>query len=401
MKKLTFSPPWVDENVKQEVISVLDSGWITTGPKTIELENSISKYLGTTTAVSCNSWSSGAQIVLSYLGIGPGDEVIIPNYTYSATALAVFHVGATPVIMDVDENYQLDLNSLAKKVTANTKAIIPVDIGGLPVDIDALNTVLNSLKGGFIPSNSVQAMIGRIAVISDAAHSFGASVKGKKVGTLADFTVFSLHAVKNLTSAEGGIITFNLKMESQAVERSLKLLRLNGQSKDALSKTETPGNWEYDIICKGYKMNMPDICAAIALGQLKSYGFMLEERQRVLTQYINQFENQDFFTWLPHLLEGERVSSNHLMMIRLNTTLTPFRNDIINYCAANGVPTNVHFKPLSLMSAFKKDFENHRCPNSIDLFKSEISLPIYPQLLNEDVDFICSTLFRAIHAFNN
>jgi dTDP-4-amino-4,6-dideoxygalactose transaminase len=397
MQNIPFSPPFIDERVISEVNEVLNSGWITTGPKCIQLEDSVSSYLGVNAAVSCNSWSSGAQIVLTLLGIGEGDEVIIPNYTYAATLLAVYHVGATPVIVDVDENYQINIANIMEAITPKTKAIMPVDIGGLPTDIESLRISLQKKSDQFHSKNEYHNMIGRIAIISDAAHSFGATIGSSKVGRQADFTIFSLHAVKNLTSAEGGLITFNLpQIDSESLVKELKLIRLNGQTKDALAKTQNPANWEYDIVLKGYKMNMPDICAAIALGQLKSYDLINSERKRVYDRYAANFKNCQSLSIIPNKVDN-RMSSYHLMMISLNENLKSFRNKIISQCADKGVSTNVHFKPLSLMTAFQNEQVRGSLTHSIELFEREISLPIYPQLSNEQVDYISKTIMNAIN----
>ena len=396
MQNIPFSPPFIDERVIAEVNEVLNSGWITTGPKCIQLEEKVSAYLGVNATVSCNSWSSGAQIALRLLGIGEGDEVIIPNYTYAATLLAVYHVGAIPVIVDVDENYQISLSNIQEAITPNTKAIMPVDIGGVPTDIESLKILLESNSYQFSSSNNYHNLIGRIAIISDAAHSFGATIDNIKVGNQADFTIFSLHAVKNLTSAEGGLITFNIpQIDSESLVKKLKLIRLNGQTKDALAKTQNLANWEYDIVLKGYKMNMPDICAAIALGQLESYDIINSERKRVYDRYASNFKNYPHLTIIPSQV-GNRVSSHHLMMISLSQDVKFFRNQIITHCANKGVSTNVHFKPLTLMTAFQNEQVRGSLSNSIDLFEREISLPIYPQLSNEQVDYISKTVMDAI-----
>ena len=396
MQNIPFSPPFIDERVISEVNEVLNSGWITTGPKCIRLEENVSSYLGVSATVSCNSWSSGAQIVLRLLGIGEGDEVIIPNYTYAATLLAVYHVGAIPVIVDVDENYQISIPSISAAITPKTKAIMPVDIGGLPTDIDSLKRLLESTSDKFNSSNRYHNIIGRIAIINDAAHSFGATIENLKVGNQADFTIFSLHAVKNLTSAEGGLITFNIpQIDTERLVKELKLIRLNGQTKDALAKTQNLANWEYDIILKGYKMNMPDICAAIALGQLESYDIINSERKRVYERYASNFKNYEFLKIIPNQLDT-RLSSHHLMMISLNEEIKHFRNQIITFCANKGVSTNVHFKPLSLMTAFQNEQFRGSLSMSINLFEREISLPIYPQLSNEQVDYISKTVMNAI-----
>ena len=397
MQNIPFSPPFIDERVMSEVNEVLNSGWITTGPKCIQLEDRVSSYLGVNATVSCNSWSSGAQIVLRLLGIGEGDEVIIPNYTYAATLLAVYHVGATPVIVDVDKNYQIDIQNVLEAITPNTKAVLPVDIGGLPTDIESLRIILEKKSDQFHSMNDYHNRIGRIAIISDAAHSFGATIGSSKVGSQADFTIFSLHAVKNLTSAEGGLITFNLpQIDSEVLVKELKLIRLNGQTKDALAKTQNLANWEYDIVLKGYKMNMPDICAAIALGQLESYDLINSERKRVYDRYASNFKVCQHLSIIPSQV-GNRISSHHLMMISLNENLKSFRNQIISACANKGVSTNVHFKPLTLMSAFQNEEVRGSLSHSIDLFEREISLPIYPQLSNEQVDYISKTIMDAIN----
>ena len=396
MQNIPFSPPFIDERVISEVNEVLHSGWITTGPKCIQLEERVSSYLGVNATVSCNSWSSGAQIVLRLLGIGEGDEVIIPNYTYAATLLAVYHVGAKPVLVDVDKNYQINIPNVLEAITPKTKAIMPVDIGGLPSDIESLKILLQNKSDQFHSTNEYHNLIGRIAIISDAAHSFGATIGSSKVGSQADFTIFSLHAVKNLTSAEGGLITFNFpQTDSETLVKELKLIRLNGQTKDALAKTQNIANWEYDIVLKGYKMNMPDICAAIALGQLESYDLINSERKRVYDRYASNFKESQHLSIIPSQVDN-RISSHHLMMISLNGNLKSFRNQVISRCANKGVSTNVHFKPLTLMSAFQNEEVRGSLAHSIDLFEREISLPIYPQLSNEQIDYISKTIIDAI-----
>lgn len=401
MKQIPFSPPFINQEVIEQVTNVLNSGWITTGPKSLELEILSAKYLGADHVVTCNSWSSGAQMVLKLLEIGPGDEVIVPNYTYAATLLAVSHMGATPVIVDVDDNYQIDFNAIASAINEKTKAIISVDIGGLPVDIDTLRKVVCNNAINFSSSNEYLKSLKRPAIISDAAHSFGAKIDDQYVGNQADFTVFSLHAVKNLTSAEGGLITFNLPKElGEQTVKSLKLIRLNGQTKDALAKTQNLANWEYDIVLKGFKMNMPDLCAAVAIGQLHSYDIIQNERERVYRRYYENLHSLDSITFLSDRIDS-RESSRHLAMVSLKPELKAYRNDIIKVCSSQGVSTNVHFKPLSLMSAFKNEMIVGSIQRSIDLFEREISLPIYPQLTDEEIDFICKTLIDAIESVRN
>lgn len=399
MKQIPFSPPYINESVRRHVDEVLSSGWITTGPKCLELEKQVSKVLRVENVVTCNSWSSGAQIVLRSLGIGEGDEVIIPNYTYAATLLAVHHIGAKPIIVDVDENYQIDLKEIQKAITSRTKAIIPVDIGGLPVNVPEILRITQEMCNIYIPDSPFQKKLKRIAVICDAAHSFGAEISNEKVGGQADFTIFSLHAVKNLTSAEGGLVTFNNHEWNVGIEQEIRLNRLNGQTKDAFSKTQGLANWEYDIALKGFKMNMPDICAAIALGQLEDYENIINERQRVFDRYEFNFRKSGHFKFLPTSLDN-RKSSNHLFMISLNSELVKYRNSIINFAAEQGVSTNVHFKPLSYMTAFANEKKCGKLENSINLFEREISLPIYPQLTDLEVDYICSVIETAILNFS-
>lgn len=395
MKNIPFSPPYINEAVRQQLDDVLSSGWITTGPKCISLEDQVCRILEVDSTITCNSWSSGAQIVLKALGIQKGDEVIIPNYTYAATLLAVYHVGATPVIVDCDEFYQISLEDIEDAITDKTKAIIPVDIGGLPVDINSILQIAKNSKTHFKANSLYQKKLNRIAVICDAAHSFGATIGNKKVGCQADFTIFSLHAVKNLTSAEGGLITFNLTDWNEGIDKYIRLLRLNGQTKDALSKTQGVANWEYDISLKGYKMNMPDICAAVALGQLTDYEFITNERQRVFDRYEKNFKDVSHFSFLPTSFDN-RKSSNHLFMLSLNDEYIHHRNTIIERAAEKGVSTNVHFKPLSLMSAFREEKKHGSLQNSLKMYKKEISLPIYPQLKNSEVDYICSVIKSVI-----
>jgi len=397
--KIPFSPPFIDDDVLNEVIDSLKSGWITSGPKVKLFEEKISKFVGVDKSVCVNSWTSGAILVLKWFGIQPGDEVIVPAYTYSATALAVLHCGAKPVMIDVSDDFNLDVTLLANKITEKTKIIMPVDIAGWPCDYDTINNIVNKKKivEMFRPTSQIQKKLGRILVISDAAHSFGAKYQNKNIGQLADITIFSFHAVKNITTAEGGAICLNLPESFNTEEeyRLMKLFSMNGQSKDALSKTQING-WKYDILFQGLKVNMPDMCAAVGLAQLRKYtDVLLRERERVAHRYLAFFSNYDFFQ-LPLLETDKRKSCFHIFPLRIHNITEIQRDNMMKYIFSDGVSVNVHFIPMPMMTLFKelgyniKDF-----PVSYDNYSREISLPIYPQLSDQDVDFICSVILKS------
>jgi dTDP-4-amino-4,6-dideoxygalactose transaminase len=398
--KIPFSPPFINEDVVEEVNNTLQSGWITSGPKVKELESTLASQIGTSHVICVNSWSSGAMLLLKWLGIGAGDEVIIPAYTYCATALSVIHCGATPVIVDVKDDFTIDPEKVAKAITGNTKAIIAVDFGGLMCDYDGIYTAINGARDGgvaFQASSLNLAHYGRPVLISDAAHSIGALYKGKKSGAVADFTIFSLHAVKNVTTAEGGAISFNLPSTFKAddVYKEMKLWSLNGQNKDAFSKTNG-GGWRYDILFPGLKVNMPDICAAIGLAQLKQYeASLLPERKRVASRYEDFFQKIDWAI-CPILEDDSRTSCYHIYALRIKGISEEQRDRVIEHVTSDGISVNVHFIPLPMLTAFKNmGFDINHYPIAYDLYKNEISLPIYPQLSNKEIDYICDAVTKA------
>jgi dTDP-4-amino-4,6-dideoxygalactose transaminase len=397
--KIPFSPPFVDEDVVAEVIDSLTSGWITTGPKVKALEEEICKLTSVEHSVCVNSWTSGAILVLKWFGVKEGDEVIVPAYTYSATALAVLHCGATPVMVDVLSDFTIDVNAIEKAITSRTKVIMPVDIAGWPADYGAVNSLVNndSVKQKFIPSSDKQMLLGRILVVSDAAHSIGAHYKGIQSGKLTDLTIFSFHAVKNVTTAEGGAICINLPSPFIVEEeyKLMKLYTLNGQNKDAFTKSQA-GGWKYDILFAGLKVNLPDLNAAVGLAQIRKYdSYILLERKRVALRYHDFFSQYDFFQ-LPPLQDEKRESCYHLYALRIKHISEEQRDAMMEEIAAAGVSVNVHFIPMPMLTVFKNlGYTIEDYPVSYDNFSREISLPIYPQLSAEQIDYICKAVLDA------
>ena len=393
MRKIPFSPPDITEEEIQEVCGALRSGWITTGPRTKEFERQIAAYCGTDRAVCLNSATACLEMTLRILGIGPGDEVITSAYTYTASASPVCHVGAKLVLVDtLPGSYEMDPEKLAAAITERTKAVIPVDIAGILADYDTIYSIVESKKALFIPANDLQKKIGRVAVVADGAHSIGAKRNGKRSGAFADFTTFSFHAVKNLTTAEGGAATWNpaLGLDDEAIYKQYMLLSLHGQNKDALAKTK-PGAWEYDIVAPLYKCNMTDIMAAIGLVQLRRYPELLEKRYALVRLY-NELLKDCGVEMASHFREDE-VSSCHLYLTRLTGKTMARRNEIIEKMAEQGVATNVHYKPLPLLTAYKDlGFASKDYPNACAQFENEITLPLYSTLTEEDVRYVCKTL---------
>lgn len=397
--KIPFSPPFVNEAVEQEVLESLRSGWITSGPKVKALEAAVEAYTGAAACVCVNSWTSGAIMMLKWWGIGAGDEVIVPAYTYSATALAVLHCGATPVMVDVGDDFVLGPEALAAAITPKTKAVMPVDIGGWPADYAALRNLLELKRHLFQPSNERQQQLGRILLISDAAHSFGALYQGKRFYAAADIVIYSFHAVKNLTTAEGGAICLNLPapFDNRALQPLLKRYALNGQSKDALAKSQA-GSWRYDILELGFKYNMPDICAAIGLAQLRQYDELLNARKRVFEQYQHFFQQK---TWaiLPPERDALRETAAHLYMLRIRAITEAERDAIIEHITAAGVAVNVHFIPMPMMTLFKNlGYRMEDYPNAYRKYAGEISLPIYPQLTTDQIATVSAAVEAAVTA---
>jgi dTDP-4-amino-4,6-dideoxygalactose transaminase len=394
--KIPFSPPFIDQDVINEVIDSLQSGWITSGPKVKALEEEVSIIANVPRTVCVNSWTSGAILVLKWFGVKEGDEVIVPAYTYSATALAVLHCGATPVMVDITDDFTIDVTAIEKAITSKTKVIMPVDIAGWPCDYDAINALVNKglVKNQFIAESDKQVLLGRILVISDAAHSIGALYKGSPAGKLTDLTIFSFHAVKNITTAEGGAICLRLpdSFDNDEEYKLMKLYTLNGQNKDAFTKSQA-GGWKYDILFAGLKVNMPDVCAAIGLAQIRKYStYLIKEREIVARAYHAFFSKHEQFE-LPPLENENRKSCFHLYALRLNNCTEEQRDLIIEEITQKGIAVNVHFIPMPMLTVFKNlGYKIGDYPAAYDNYSREISLPIYPQLTNEQVEYICEVV---------
>ncbi len=386
---IPFSPPDITESEIDEVIKALKSGWITTGPRTKQFEREIEVYTGAARCVCLNSQTACAEMALRLLGIGEGDEVITTAYTYTASAAVVEHVGAKLVLIDIcPDSFEMDYEKLAAAINEKTKAVIPVDLGGVPCDYERIFEIVESKKHLFKPGNALQAAIGRVAVLADTAHAFGAKHCGAAAGSIADFSSFSFHAVKNLTTAEGGALTWRHieGVDDEELYRKLQLLSLHGQSKDALSKTKL-GAWEYDVVGTYYKCNMTDITAAIGLAQLKRYGGMLARRKEIISRYDVAFKPLGVET-LPHYTDVN-TSSGHLYITRVPSITPEQRNEIITEMAQNGIACNVHYKPLPLLTAYKNlGFDIKDYPNAYAHFANEITLPLHTLLTDDEVDYI-------------
>lgn len=397
MKPIPFSPPDITEEEVKEVAEALLSGWITTGPRTKQLEKVIADFCGAPNCVCLNSQTACAEMVLRLLGVGPGDEVIVPAYTYTASCSVICHVGATPVIIDSqNNNIEMDYDKVANAINERTKVIIPVDVGGVPCDYDKIFRIVESKKNLFKPSNDIQKAFGRVIVLADTAHSLGAIYKGKRTGSIADFSAFSFHAVKNMTTAEGGALTWKdiLGIDSGELYHQLQLLSLHGQSKDALAKTKL-GAWEYDIVGPWYKCNMTDVAAAMGLAQMRRYNGLLLRRKEIVQKYNDAFKELAIAT-LPHLQE-DKTSSFHLYIVRLLGFRSEQRNKFIELMAEQGIACNVHYKPLPMFTAYKKlDFDILNYPNAYSLYENEVTLPLHTKLSDEDVDRIIST-FKQVY----
>ena len=386
---IPFSPPDMTETEVNEVRDAILSGWITTGPRTKELERQIATYVGTERAVCLNSQTACAEMALRLLGIGEGDEVIVPAYTYTASASVVYHVGAKIVFIDVQkDSLEMNYDAVEAAINERTKAIIPVDLAGIPCDYDRLFEIVERKKNLFRPANDIQRALGRIAICADAAHAFGASWHGKMVGSIADFTSFSFHAVKNFTTAEGGALSWRTipGIDNEALYHQVQLLSLHGQSKDALAKTQL-GAWEYDIVGPWYKCNMTDIMAALGLIQMKRYPALLARRKAIIERYDAAFKPLGVEV-LPHYTE-DYSSSGHLYLTRIPNASLEERQDIIVKMAERGIATNVHYKPLPMMTAYKKmGFDIADFPNAYAHFANEITLPLHTRLTDEEIDYI-------------
>lgn len=395
--KIPFSPPDITDLEIEKVVEVLKSGWITTGPKTKEFETKIAKYCNTDKAVCLNSATACMEMTLRMLGIGEGDEVITSAYTYTASASVIHHVGAKIVLVDTaKDSYEMDYEQLEKSITGKTKAIIAVDLAGVMCNYDKIFDVVNRKRECFKSNNEIQKAIGRVVVIADGAHSFGAKQNGNMSGEVADFTSFSFHAVKNLTTAEGGALTWrNIDgVDNEEIYKKYMILSLHGQTKDALSKTKI-GAWEYDILQPAYKCNMTDIMAAIGLGQLERYEYVLEKRKSLIKLYDELLSDSDLDI-INHYGDNFE-SSGHLYLVRLNNKDETFRNELIERMANQGIATNVHYKPLPLLTAYKNlGFNIENYPNAYDMFKNEITLPLNSLLKEKEVEFVARKLVELI-----
>ena len=407
--EVPFSPPDVGEEEIREVADTLRSGWITTGPKTKKLEKEIAAWLGVgetgdgvPRCVALNSQTACAEMALRAVGIGPGDEVIVPAYTYTASASVVCHVGATLKIVDVQkDSLEMDYDAVADAITDKTKAIIPVDLGGVPCDYDRIFSIVEDAKGKFRPASAIQESLGRIAVMADTAHAFGAERKGKMIGNVADFSSFSFHAVKNFTTGEGGCLTWREipGVDSELIYHTLQLLSLHGQSRDAFNKTR-PGAWEYDVVAPWYKCNMTDIMASIGLAQFRRYPGMLARRREIISRYDAAFHPLGVKT-LPHYT-ADHSSSGHLYITRVFDRAgrpigDALRREIIVELAEAGVSANVHYKPLPMLTAYRDlGFDIKDYPNAYAHYENEITLPLHTRLTDEMVDYVIKQYSRII-----
>lgn len=398
LRNIPFSPPDMSEAEVLEVAEALRSGWITTGPRTKEFEKQIASYCGTDRAVCLNSATACMEMILRVLGVGPGDEVITSAYTYTATASVTCHVGAKVVMVDTAPNsFEIDYDKLADAITERTKVIIPVDLAGVVCDYDKIFAAVESRKNLFKPVNEIQKAYGRVVVLADAAHAFGAQRNSKMCGSIADFTSFSFHAVKNLTTAEGGALTWRSVegVDNEWLYKQFQLLSLHGQNKDALAKTKL-GAWEYDIIAPNYKCNMTDIMAGIGLAQMKRYPEMLNRRRQIIEAYNKALSGHNVQV-LNHYGD-EHASSGHLYLVRLLGRDVEYRNRVIEKMAERGIACNVHYKPLPMMTAYKNlGFNISDYPNAYNQYSNEITLPLHTRLSDEDVEYIIKNFCEVIY----
>jgi dTDP-4-amino-4,6-dideoxygalactose transaminase len=398
---IPFSPPRIDDKICDEVVAALKSGWITTGPRTKLFEKKITEHCGNKTTLCLNSATAGLELMLRWFGVGEGDEVILPAYTYCATANVVIHCGAKPVFVDVNfDDFNIDVGAISDAITNETKVIMPVDFGGMPCDYEVITGIAEAYRNKFVARNEVQAKLGRILVLSDAAHSFGASVKGKKTGSLCDVSVFSFHAVKNLSTAEGGAIALNFDenvFNNKEIYDYLCIKSLHGQNKDALAKTQK-GNWKYDVIEAGYKCNMTDIAAAIGLVELERYeNDTLVKRRHIVDSY-NSILRSDRRLELPVFEDKNRISCCHLYPLRIKGITEEQRDAIIQEIFNHDVSVNVHFKPVPAMSFYKQmgyDVMNYK--TAYDNFSREISLPVYYDLTDEQIKTVTSSVLESVN----
>lgn len=398
IRNIPFSPPDISNREIELVTEVLKSGWLTTGPKTKEFERQLAAYLGADKTVCLNSATAALELALRVLGIGEGDEVIVPAYTYTASCSVIEHVGATPVLVDIQENhYEMNYDLLEQAITPATKVIIPVELGGVPCDYTRIFEVVEKKKDLFSANNALQAHFNRIIVVSDSAHAMGTTINGLSVAQVADFASYSFHAVKNLTTAEGGCITWNPanELDSEAMYKEFQVYSLHGQTKDALAKIK-PGSWEYDIVIPGYKCNMADVMAAIGLGQLERYPELLERRKEIVRQLDAGLAVDSRIQVLQH--EGENYqSSRHLYITRIKGASYDQRGEIIIKMAERGISCNVHYKPLPLLTAYQNmGFKMEDYPNAYRFFENEVTLPLHGLLSDEDVDYIVQNYLEVI-----
>ena len=396
--KIPFSPPDIGEEEIEEVVKTLKSGWITTGPRTKEFEKQIAAWCHTNRAVCLNSATASMEMTLRLFGIGPGDEVLVSAYTYTASASVICHVGATPVLIDTGrDSFQMDYDRMASKITKKTKAIIAVDYAGVMCDYDRIFEIVEKKKELFMPEGKYQEALGRILVLADAAHAFGATYHDRHCGEVADFTCFSFHAVKNLTTAEGGAVTWRplTSVDDEEIYKQYMLLSLHGQFKDALAKTKL-GAWEYDIVMPAYKCNMTDIMAAIGLAQIKRYDGLLARRKELILKYNEGLKDENV-EWLTHYGE-DFSSSGHLYILRLKGYSSEERNEVITKMAERGVATNVHYKPLPMLSAYRNlGFDIKDYQEAYHMYENEITLPLHTCLTDEEADYVIHTLKEVLH----
>ena len=400
MVQIPFSPPDISEAEISEVTEALRSGWITTGPRTKELERKCAAWTGAPKSVCLNSQTACAEMTLRLLGIGEGDECITSAYTYTASASVVCHVGASLKLADIKEDsFEMDYDRLESMITEKTKVIIPVDLGGIPCDYERIFDIVERKRGLFRPANELQESIGRVAVMADAAHAFGAERRGKMAGAIADFSCFSFHAVKNLTTAEGGCVTWRHMegAEDEEIYRRYQLLSLHGQSKDALSKTQC-GGWEYDVLGPWYKCNMTDVAAAIGLKQVERYPGMLARRRELIEKYDAAFQPLGVET-LPHYTQ-EYQSSGHLYITRIPGITGEQRNEIIGKMGEAGITCNVHYKPLPLLTAYREmGFAIGDYPNAYRHFLNEVTLPLHTKLTEEEAAYVIGNYCRILKGY--
>ena len=397
---IPFSPPRIDQAIIDEVVAALKSGWITTGPRTKLFESRITEYCGCKSTICLNSATAGLEVMLRWFGVTEGDEVIIPAYTYTATANVVVHCGAKPVLVDIGQDFNLDVQKLKAAITPRTKVIIPVDFGGYPCDYDAIMEVVTDkdVQRVFVPAHENQVKLKRIMILSDAAHSIGATYKGRKTGRLADASTFSFHAVKNLTTAEGGAIALNLPdpFDNVEVYKFLCIYTLHGQNKDALAKMQK-GNWRYDVVVAGYKCNMTDLAAAIGLVELARYDTdMLVKRKHVCESYNKYFKVKDW-AQLPELVNESTETSYHLYPLRIKGVTVEMRDAILQKIFDKDVSVNVHFIPLPLLTFYKdKGYNMSDYPISYDAYSREISLPVFYDLTDEQIETVCKAVSESV-----